>query len=106
MAYLAANCSGCHHAGASYLGGEETWLANPGVPLQSRGLVNAPHHNSPMALALGLGGAPLVDPGNPGNSILLARIKSTDEKLQMPPLGRHTVDLEGAALIEAWINSL
>ena len=63
-----------------------------GVALGDRGLVNAPHHNYPMARALNLANAPLIDPGNPAGSILLARIKSTDEKTRMPPIARHVVD--------------
>jgi hypothetical protein len=59
-----------------------------------------------MARALNLANAPLIDPGNPANSILLARIKSTDEKTRMPPIARHVVDPEGAALIEAWIAAM
>lgn len=105
-AYLAANCSGCHHAGASYLGGGETWNASPGVALADRGLVGAPHHNYPTANALGLGAAPLVAPGDPDGSFLLARMKSTDPDLRMPPLGRSVVDPEGVLLVERWIRSL
>lgn len=105
-AYLAANCAGCHHPGASYLGGGETWNANYGVPLADRGLVNAPHHNGPMARALNLGSAPLIAPGTPGRSLLLARMKSTNPDLRMPPLARNLVDPEGVALIEAWISSM
>ncbi|AKU99292.1 hypothetical protein AKJ09_05956 [Labilithrix luteola] len=103
--YLAANCSSCHHAGASYLGGEDTWNASPGVALADRGLLGAPHHNPPMAERLGLSNAPLIEPGNPDGSILMARIKSTDPDLRMPPLGRTMVDAEGAKLIEDWIRS-
>ncbi len=106
LSYLAANCSSCHHPGASYLGGEETWNALPGFALEDRGLVGARHHNGPMARALGLGTAPLIAPGNPDGSLLLARMKSTNPDLRMPPLGRNEVDLDGTALIEHWIRSL
>jgi glucose/arabinose dehydrogenase len=105
-AYLAANCSSCHHPGASYLGGGETWNALPGVPLSARGLVGAQHHNGPMARALGLPSAPLIDPGEPANSLLLARMKSNNADLRMPPLGHELVDAQGVALIEAWIEAL
>lgn len=106
LAYLAANCSGCHHDGNSFTGGAPTWRAEPGVALNARGLIGAPNNNDPMAKALGLPGAPLIDPGNPANSILLGRIKSTDERTRMPPLARNMVDPDGAALIEAWIASM
>lgn len=106
MAYLAANCSSCHRTGNSFLGGGQTWNALPGLPLDQRGLVGAPHHNDPMAERLGLAGAPLVDPGHPEHSVLLARMKSTDEKLRMPPLGRNMVDPIGVSVVEQWIASL
>jgi uncharacterized repeat protein (TIGR03806 family) len=106
LAYLAANCSGCHHDGSYVMGSLGTWKGEPGVPLDQRGLIGAPHHNFPMAQAFGLGAAPLIDPGKPSSSILLERLKATDEKLRMPPLGRNIVDPEGAALIEAWIASM
>ncbi|MFO0664010.1 MAG: PQQ-dependent sugar dehydrogenase [Polyangiaceae bacterium] len=105
-AYLAANCSSCHHPGASFLGGGDTWNALPGVLPSNRGLVNKPHHNYPMASGLGLPNAPLVSPGNPNNSILLARMKSVDADLRMPPLGRTRVDPVGVSVIEAWITQL
>lgn len=90
----------------SFLGDGDTWNASPGVPLADRGLVGAPHHNSPMARALNLRFAPLIDPGNPDNSILLARVKSNDPDLRMPPLARNVVDADGAALLRQWIASL
>jgi uncharacterized repeat protein (TIGR03806 family) len=105
-AYLAANCSSCHKAGNSFLGDGPTWNAQPGVTLAQRGLINAPHHNVPMARGLDLANAPLIAPGNPAGSILLARIKSTDERLRMPPLARNMVDPEGALLIQQWIGSM
>lgn len=104
-AYLAANCSPCHHPGASYLGGT-TWNALPNVAPGSRGLVNAPHHNYPMASAFGLPNAPLVAPGNPNGSILMRRIKSTDPDLRMPALGRTKVDPVAETVLDAWITSL
>jgi uncharacterized repeat protein (TIGR03806 family) len=105
-AYLAANCSGCHHDGASFLGGGDTWNASPGVPLAERGLVGMPHHNYPMAKKLGLPNAPLVAAGDPAGSLLLARLKTTDPDLRMPPLGRNIVDPEGALVVEQWIQSM
>ena len=105
-AYLAANCSSCHHAGASFLGGGETWNASPGVDARrarARRRASPQHADGP---ALGLINAPLVDPGNPAGSVLMARVKSNDPDLRMPPLGRNMVDEEGARLLEQWIRSL
>lgn len=105
-AYIAANCSSCHHSGASFLGGGDTWNASPGIALADRGLVGQEHHNYPMAAKLGLGDAPLIAPGNPDGSLLLARIKSSDPDLRMPPLGRNVVDGDGVKIIEEWIRAM
>lgn len=107
LSYLASNCGPCHHAGASYLGGGPTWNASLGVPLANRGLINAPHHNGNVVRLLGLpANAPLIAPGNPSGSLLLARMRSINSDLAMPPLTYNVVDTESAALIEAWIRSL
>jgi len=104
-AYMAANCSPCHHSGASFLGGT-TWNASNGVATNSRGIVNVQNHNYPMGAAFGMAGGVLVKPGNPNQSILLLRMKSTDADLRMPPLGRTRVDNVGVNVIESWINQL
>jgi uncharacterized repeat protein (TIGR03806 family) len=101
--YIAANCSSCHHPRDEFVG---YWDARFGVPLADRMLVNMPNHDSPMAARLGLPGALLVVPGNPKASLLLARIKSNDPDLRMPPLGRNLVDADAAALIEQWIAAM
>ncbi len=104
-AWLAANCSGCHHAGAAYLGGV-SWNASPGVAPADRGLINAEHHNYPMAGAFHLITAPLVKPGDPEHSILWNRINSADPDLMMPLVGRRRVDPVGVQVIGDWIRSL
>ncbi|MBX3189453.1 MAG: PQQ-dependent sugar dehydrogenase [Labilithrix sp.] len=104
-AYFAANCAHCHRPPVTFLG-DVSWNGLPGVAPAQRQLVNAPHHNAPMAIALGLGNAPLVSPRNPNGSILLARMKTTDRDLAMPPVGRTRVDPVGVSVVEAWINAL
>ena len=59
-----------------------------------------------MTVRIGIPGGRLVARGDAADSVLLARIKSNDPDLRMPPIARNVVDQEGAALIEAWINSL
>lgn len=105
-AYLAANCSHCHHPGASYLGEGDTWNARPGVPLAERGLVGAPEHNDPMAEALGLPNGVLIAPGNAAASLLLQRMKTTDPDLRMPPILRTIADPVGTKVVEDWINAM
>lgn len=105
MAYVAANCSGCHNQHSAYLGGV-SWNASPGVAMQDRGLLGAPHHNYPMAGAFNLLAAPLVKSGDPMGSILRARINSADPDLMMPPVGRRRVDPLAVQVIDAWVSSL
>jgi hypothetical protein len=105
-AYMASNCAPCHHDGASYLGGGQTWNAAHGVADVDRRLINAQHHNAPMASGLGLPFAPLVAPGNADGSLLFARMQTVDEDLRMPPLGRAKVDPLGVSIMREWITAL
>jgi uncharacterized repeat protein (TIGR03806 family) len=106
MSYLSANCSPCHHEGASFLGGGQTWLATYGAgDIAARGL-DQPAKNTPMAIRLGIPDGLLVAPGDPQRSLLLARMKSNDPDLRMPPIARNVVDERGAAIVEQWITSL
>ncbi len=104
-AYLAANCAPCHHEGASFVGGGPTWLATYGAgDLAARGLDRLAQ-NTAVAIRLGIPDGQLVVPGDPAGSILLARLRSNDPDLRMPPIARQVVDEEAARLIEQWIAS-
>ena len=46
----------------------------------------------------------LVVPGDASAGTLMARIRSRDTRIQMPPLGSAHADLEAIALIEHWIE--
>lgn len=105
-AYLAANCSPCHHENGTYEGGDETWLANYGAGDLAARHLDREAANVPMTLKLGLPNGHLIEPGQPDKSVLLQRIKTNDPDLRMPPLARNVVDTEGAALIEQWIAGM
>jgi len=61
---------------------------------------------SPQSGDLGLGvNARLIAPGSPENSLVVNRMNRRDSAA-MPPLGSHSVDAEGVALITQWIDSL
>jgi len=47
-----------------------------------------------------------VAPGRPKDSLVLSRMISRQKEVQMPPLGTHTVDAKGVALIQAWIEGM
>lgn len=105
-AYLAANCSPCHHEYGSYTGGGQTWIATYGAGDLSARHLDQSANNYPMTVRLGIPNGKLIAPGDPAKSVLLARIKSNDPDLRMPPIARNVVDEAGAALIEEWIGSL
>jgi uncharacterized repeat protein (TIGR03806 family) len=105
-AYLSANCSPCHHENASYTGGGQTWLAGYGSGDLAARHLDQSANNYPMTVRLGIPGGTLVAAGDPDHSVLLARIKSNDPDLRMPPIARNVVDTTGAALVQQWITSL
>ncbi len=45
-----------------------------------------------------------IVPGQPDNSMLVLRLRSRNPLIQMPPIGTYSVDAEGLALIERWIQ--
>jgi uncharacterized repeat protein (TIGR03806 family) len=104
LSYLAANCAPCHHPRDQFDG---YWDARYETPLAARKMLEARGHNVPVAGALGLPAtAPVIAPGDPAGSLLLARVKSNDPDLRMPPMARNVVDAEGAAILDQWIKSL
>jgi glucose/arabinose dehydrogenase len=110
-AYLAANCSPCHHANAAYTGSGETWLATYGAGDLAARHLDQTANNYPMTVRLanvlgrpGLVNGTLVVPGQPDDSVLLGRVEANDPDVRMPPLARNVVDADGgAAILRAWI---
>lgn len=97
-AYLHSNCSQCHRTGGP----------TP-TPLDMRfatALADSRLCDEGQAGDMGIGaGARIVEPGVPGSSLLSNRMRRRDA-FAMPPLGSHLVDSEGAAVVDAWIESL
>ncbi len=101
MAYLDANCAHCH---------------NPNGSANTSGLFLTADAKLDMALGIykatvsaggGTGGHTYsIVPGNPEESILVYRMKSTDPGAMMPELGRGLVHKEGVALISEWIKNM
>jgi uncharacterized repeat protein (TIGR03806 family) len=100
-AYLDVNCGSCHR---------------PEGSANTSGLFLYAHQEADYALGLnkppvaagkGSGGLRYdIVAGEPDNSILLYRMKSTDPGIMMPEMGRKHVHAEGVALIAEWIKSL
>jgi hypothetical protein len=61
---------------------------------------------SPQSGDLGIGAAArIIAPGSAANSVLVARMNRRDATA-MPPLASATVDAQGVALVQQWINSI
>ncbi|HSO34296.1 MAG TPA: hypothetical protein VLT33_17290 [Labilithrix sp.] len=97
--YLHANCSSCHREGSATGTTVELDLRLE-TPLAATGLCGEPN-----AGTLGIDKARLVAPREPARSVLLARMRSLDER-RMPKLASRVVDEAGAAAVEAWIRDL
>jgi hypothetical protein len=105
LGYLHGNCGHCH--------GDE---ADAAVPVRIRLAQRLAPSNLAAVLdsvvgAVGrfrLAGAthdtPIVAPGSAALSVLTARMRSRDARVQMPPLGTAVPDSEALALIERWID--
>ncbi|MCA2977440.1 MAG: PQQ-dependent sugar dehydrogenase [Myxococcaceae bacterium] len=94
---LDANCAHCHRGPGP---GRAIMDLRASTPFADMGLCDAPPRASPS-----LADAVLVKPGAPGESLLLARMRSTSGD-RMPPLGNRLVDERSVALVEAWVSSL
>jgi uncharacterized repeat protein (TIGR03806 family) len=98
-AYLHTNCSQCHRPSGPTPSNMDLQYA---TPLMATNACDV----TPQSGDLGLGvNARLIAPGSPENSLVVNRMNRRDSAA-MPPLGSHTVDANGVALITQWIDSL
>ncbi len=94
--YLAVNCVSCHLPGGSAPG---SFDVRPQLTLEQSGLIDGVLNNP--------GGDPenrLVVRGDPGRSVLLARMSACCGFGQMPPLGSTEPDRESIARVLEWIQ--
>ena len=107
LGYLHANCGQCH---------VDPQLSSAAVPVElqlaldpadetaaektMRTLIESASRYRPKGAA----DERLVVPGNAAAGTLLARMRSRDPRIQMPPLGSAIADQEAIALLERWIN--
>lgn len=98
--YLHANCSMCHREG-SVTGAVVDLDLRFDTPLAKAGLCG-----EAKAGPVGIAGTPrIVEPRDPARSVLVARMRATDER-RMPKLATHVVDEAGVAAVEAWISGM
>ncbi len=96
--WLHANCSHCHRRSG---GSSTTTQMNISAPDHLMALIDT----LPAKGYFGLGKAPLIDPGDPYQSVLYYRM-ATRGAGHMPMVGAKTLDREGMRLIHDWIRGL
>ena len=105
LGYLHGNCGHCHNDAA--LPALDLTLAQQSArPQESavRALITLVGRYSRYRSAGG-GETRRVRPGHASESVLLARMKSHDPLVRMPPLGVSALDDKAIALIERWIET-
>lgn len=96
--YLQVNCAPCHRP----LGAPTVELdLRFSTPLSETGLCDG----EVLHGDLGIEGARFIQPGDPDHSLLILRMNRRGED-QMPPIGSHLVDFQGASLLSYWISQL
>ncbi len=96
--YLHVNCSMCHRPGGAAAANIDLRFETKLADTKIVGAV-------PQDGDLGVHGARIVEPGDPGRSVLYLRMHRRGAG-QMPPLATHVVDEEGAKVLAEWIRSL
>jgi len=95
--YLDANCEQCHQPGGQGI----TWDARYDTPLAQQNITNYP-----AAFSLGISdNACVVKARDIWRSVLLSRINTLDQDIQMPDF-RNLIDTNAVQVITDWINSL
>jgi hypothetical protein len=95
--YLDVNCEQCHQPG----GQGPTMDARYDTPLARQNITNYP-----ALFSLGISdNACIVKAKDIWRSVLLSRINTLDQNIQMPDF-RNLIDTNGVQVITAWINSL
>jgi uncharacterized repeat protein (TIGR03806 family) len=98
--WLDITCAHCHNPrGAARTSGLDLSLSASPAAL---GICKAP-----VATGRGSAGRQYdIVPGKPDESIIMARLESTEPEIKMPELGRTLVDEQGVKLIREWIRSI
>lgn len=107
LGYLHVNCGNCHNPGSDVLNmvpvdwrlRVDALATVEGTPAYTTAVDVAPTLNTPTATAI-------IEPGDPGQSAAFLRMDTTQSAIQMPPEGRETIDTDGVAVLQAWIETL
>jgi hypothetical protein len=108
LGYLNANCGHCHADPARMSAAVPVGLQlalDPADPDAGTAGIRRLVEAESRYRARGAADARHLVPGDPQAGTLLARMRSRDPRIQMPPLGTAKPDLEAIALIERWIQN-
>jgi uncharacterized repeat protein (TIGR03806 family) len=94
--YLDANCAHCHRPGGTVA----NFDARFETPLAQQALIDGP-----VLIDQGIDRPRVISPNDIWRSIAFMRMNSVGD-IQMPPLGRETIDTAGVQLMQAWIESM
>lgn len=105
LGYLHANCGHCHNASGRGVPLDLTLWQGARDPQASRRevLASLVRATARYAGSTDAAQALLVVPGEPQRSLLHARMRTRNPRVQMPPLGTRAIDEEGVALVARWI---
>ena len=112
LGYLHGNCGHCHNdngtpAPVDLILAQSIELAGTGTERVLRSVIEAGSRFHPRPdSGISSSGTALVVPGRPDASVLIARVRSRNPQIQMPPLGSRLRDAEALALLERWIADL
>ena len=107
LGYLNANCGQCHadpNLAAGAVPVELQLALDPTDPGAGERVMRLLVERESRYRPRGAADVHLVVPGDASAGTLMARIRSRDPRIQMPPLGTAKPDLEAIALLERWIE--
>jgi hypothetical protein len=105
LGYLHANCGHCHNAGGALTGVDMVMAQRVDDPAASvsRTLKSLVDRGSRFR-SRDTGAVKRLVPGHAEASLISVRMKTTNPMARMPPVGVDVVDVEGAALVDRWIQ--
>lgn len=106
LGYLHANCGHCHNGNGTPAPVRLRLAQTVADAAASRrevlqSMLDKPSRYRPAGLATP---ATVISPGRPAASVLSLRMHSRHPQVQMPPVGTRSVDEQGLALVERWIQ--
>jgi hypothetical protein len=107
LGYLHANCGQCHvdpKLSGSAVPVELQLAQDPSDAAAGARTIRTLLDSESRYRSAGATDARLIVPGDSRAGTLLARMRSRDPRIQMPPLGSAIPDLEAIVLIEYWIE--